>query len=173
MCTLKKKKKHILVKLLKLILWNKLENWGTTNYTLAIIQDYTITQVPKGLPRMTEKPWFSDKCIIYANSFAARKGYILVREETFIFSISYHREHSNYNSTDICLLSFLALTSPNPSSWMTPVELVKGLETYIISTGFNSLAHSTQHWSTRNVRPGHALSQQKELGLFCFTHICL
>lgn len=100
------------MKLLKPLLWNKLENWRATNYAFAIIQDYTITWVPKGLPRMTEKPWFSDKYIIYANSLAAKKVYILVREETFIFSVSYHREHSNYNSTDIGLLSLLALTSP-------------------------------------------------------------
>lgn len=98
--------------MLNLVLWNKLENWRVTHYAFAIIQDYTITQVPKGLLRMTEKPWFPDKCIIYANSFAARKVYIPVSEETFIFSISYHREHSNYNSSDIWLLSSLALPSP-------------------------------------------------------------
>lgn len=74
-----------------------LEKQRITNYALAIIQGYTITQVPKGLERMTEKPWFSDVCIIYANSFAVRKVYILVIEETFIFSISDHGEHSNYN----------------------------------------------------------------------------
>lgn len=72
---------------------------------------------------MTEKPWFPDKYIIYANSLAAKKVHILVREETFIFSISYHREHSNYNSTDIGLLSLLALTSPTSKLLNDPIGI--------------------------------------------------